>query len=78
MKNLIIEIAIGMNDYKVNITVDEEYNVQKIIALQAINEGKQRYMTGQEIKLNKSDLRFLEENLKEEYIPFTEEEDIEE
>ena len=78
MKNLIIEIAIGMNDYKVNITVDEEYNVYKIIALQAINEGKQRYMTGQEIKLNKSDLRFLEENLKEEYIPFTEEEDIEE
>ena len=78
MKNLIIEIAIGMNDYKVNITVDEEYNVCKIIALQAINEGKQRYMTGQEVKLNKSDLRFLEENLKEEYIPFTEEEDIEE
>ena len=78
MKNLILEIAIGMNDYKVNITVDEEYNVCKIIALQPISEGKQRYMTGQEVKLSKSDLRFLEENLKEEYIPFAEEEDIEE
>ena len=78
MKNLIIEIAIRMNDYKVNITVDEEYNVHKIIALQPINEGKQRYMTGQEVKLSKSDLKFLEENLREEYIPFTEEDDIEE
>ena len=78
MKNLIIEIAIRINDYKVNITVYEEYNFHKIIALQPINEGKQRYMTGQEVKLNKSDLRFLEENLKEDYIPFAEEDDIEE
>ncbi len=78
MKNLIIEIAIGMNDYKVNITVDEEYNVQKIIALQPINEGKKKFMTGEEVRLSKTDLRFLEENLKEEYIPFEEDEDIEE
>ena len=78
MKNLITEIAIGMNDYKVNITVDEEYNVYSIIALQPINEGKKKFMTGEEVKLSKSDLKFLVENLREEYIPFKEEEDIEE
>ena len=78
MKNLITEIAIGMNDYKVNITVDEEYNVYSIIALQPIKEGRKKFATGEEVKLSKTDLKFLVENLREEYIPFAEEEDIEE
>ena len=74
MENLIIEIAIGMNDYKVNLTVDGEYNVKKIIALQPIKEGKIKAAVGEEVKLSKSDLKFLVENLREEYLPFTDEE----
>lgn len=78
MKNLITEIAIGMNDYKVNLTVDDEYNVYSIVALEDIKEGRKRFAIGEEVKLSKTDLKFLVENLKEEYIPFIEEEDIEE
>ena len=78
MKNLIIEIAIGMNDYKVNVKVDDQYNVISIVALEDIKEGRKKFTAGEEVKLSKSDLRFLEENLREEYIPFTEEDDIEE
>ena len=72
------EIAIGMNDYKVNLTVDDQYNVISIIAAEDIKEGKKKFTTGQEVKLSKTDIRFLEENLREEFIPFTEDDDIEE
>ena len=78
MKNLIIEIAVVMNDYKVNVKVDEQYNVISIVALEDIKEGRKKFAANEEVKLSKSDLKFLEENLKEEYIPFTEEDDIEE
>jgi hypothetical protein len=78
MKNLITEIAIGMNDYKVSLTVDDEYNVYSIVALEDIKEGRKKFATGEKIKLSKTDLKFLVENLREEYIPFKEEEDIEE
>ena len=78
MKNLITEIAIGMNDYKVNLTVDDEYNVYSIVALEDIKEGRKKIAAGEEVKLSKTDLKFLVENLREEYIPFEEEEDIEE
>ena len=78
MKNLITEIAIGMNDYKVNLTVDDEYNVYSIVALENIKEGRKKFAVGEEVKLSKTDLKFLVENLREEYIPFAEEEDIEE
>ena len=78
MKNLIIEIAIGMDDYKVNVKVDDQYNVISIVALEDIKEGRKKFMTGEKVKLSKSDLKFLEENLREEYIPFTEEDDMEE
>jgi hypothetical protein len=78
MKNLITEIAIGMNDYKVSLTVDDEYNVYSIVALDDIKEGRKKFATGEKIKLSKTDLKFLVENLREEYIPFKEEEDIEE
>ena len=79
MKNLVTEIAIGMNDYKVNLVVDEEYNVVSIVAAEDIKETKKHtYKIGDEIKLTKTDKRFLEENLREEFIPFEEEEDIEE
>ena len=78
MKNLITEIAIGMNDYKVNLTVDDEYNVYSIVALENIKEGRKKFAAGEQVKLSKTDLKFLVENLREEYIPFKEEEDIEE
>ena len=78
MKNLVTEIAIGMNDYKVNLTVDDEYNVYSIVALEDIKEGRKKFAVGEEVKLSKTDLKFLVENLREEYIPFEEEEDIEE
>ena len=78
MKNLVTEIAIGMNDYKVNLTVDDEYNVYSIVALENIKEGRKKFAAGEEVKLSKTDLKFLVENLREEYIPFAEEEDIEE
>ena len=78
MKNLVTEIAIGMNDYKVNLTVDDEYNVYSIVALENIKEGRKKFAIGEEVKLSKTDLKFLVENLREEYIPFKEEEDIEE
>ena len=78
MKNLVTEIAIGMNDYKVNLTVDDEYNVYSIVALEDIKEGRKKFVVGEEVKLSKTDLKFLVENLREEYIPFAEEEDIEE
>ena len=78
MKNLITEIAIGMNDYKVNLTVDDEYNVYSIVALENIKEGRKKFAVGEEVKLSKTDLKFLVENLREEYIPFEEEEDMEE
>ena len=78
MKNLVTEIAIGMNDYKVNLTVDDEYNVHSIVALENIKEGRKKFAIGEEVKLSKTDLKFLVENLREEYIPFKEEEDIEE
>ena len=78
MKNLVTEIAIGMNDYKVNLTVDDEYNVYSIVALEDIKEGRKKFAIGEEVKLSKTDLKFLVENLREEYIPFKEEEDIEE
>ena len=78
MKNLIIEIAVGMNDYKVDVKVDDQYNVISIVALEDIKEGRKKFAAGQEVKLSKADLKFLEENLREEYIPFTEEDDIEE
>ena len=78
MKNLVTEIAIGMNDYKVNLTVDDEYNVYSIVALENIKEGRKKFAVGEEVKLSKTDLKFLVENLREEYIPFKEEEDIEE
>ena len=78
MKNLVTEIAIGMNDYKVNLTVDDEYNVYSIVALEDIKEGRKKFAIGEEVKLSKTDLKFLVENLREEYIPFAEEEDIEE
>ena len=78
MKNLVTEIAIGMNDYKVNLTVDDEYNVYSIVALENIKEGRKKFAIGEEVKLSKTDLKFLVENLREEYIPFEEEEDIEE
>ena len=78
MKNLVTEIAIGMNDYKVNLTVDDEYNVYSIVALEDIKEGRKKFAAGEEVKLSKTDLKFLVENLREEYIPFIEEEDIEE
>ena len=78
MKNLVTEIAIGMNDYKVNLTVDDEYNVYSIVALEDIKEGRKKFAIGEEVKLSKTDLKFLVENLREEYIPFEEEEDIEE
>ena len=78
MKNLITEIAIGMNDYKVSLTVDNEYNVYSIVALEDIKEGRKKFAAGEEVKLSKTDLKFLVENLREEYIPFEEEEDIEE
>ena len=78
MKNLVTEIAIGMNDYKVNLTVDDEYNVYSIVALEDIKEGRKKFAIGEEVKLSKTDLKFLVENLREEYIPFVEEEDIEE
>jgi hypothetical protein len=78
MKNLVTEIAIGMNDYKVNLTVDDEYNVYSIVALEDIKEGRKKFAVGEEVKLSKTDLKFLVENLREEYIPFVEEEDIEE
>ena len=78
MKNLVTEIAIGMNDYKVNLTVDDEYNVYSIVALEDIKEGRKKFVAGEEVKLSKTDLKFLVENLREEYIPFKEEEDIEE
>ena len=78
MKNLVTEIAIGMNDYKVNLTVDDEYNVYSIVALENIKEGRKKFAIGEEVKLSKTDLKFLVENLREEYIPFVEEEDIEE
>ena len=78
MKNLITEIAIGMNDYKVSLTVDDEYNVYSIVALEDIKEGRKKFAAGEEVKLSKTDLKFLVENLREEYIPFVEEEDIEE
>ena len=69
------EIAIGMNDYKVNLKVDENYNVLSITALEDIKEGRKKFTKGQEVKLSKSDIRFLEENLREEFIPFSEEEE---
>ena len=78
MKNLITEIAIGMNDYKVSLTVDDEYNVYSIVALENIKEGRKKFAVGEEVKLSKTDLKFLVENLREEYIPFEEEEDMEE
>ena len=78
MKNLVTEIAIGMNDYKVSLTVDDEYNVYSIVALEDIKEGRKKFAIGEEVKLSKTDLKFLVENLREEYIPFEEEEDIEE
>ena len=78
MKNLVTEIAIGMNDYKVNLTVDDEYNVYSIVALEDIKEGRKKFAIGEKVKLSKTDLKFLVENLREEYIPFEEEEDIEE
>ena len=78
MKNLVTEIAIGMNDYKVNLTVDDEYIVYSIVALEDIKEGRKKFAVGEEVKLSKTDLKFLVENLREEYIPFAEEEDIEE
>ena len=78
MKNLITEIAIGMNDYKVNLIVDDEYNVYSIVALENIKEGRKKFVAGEQVKLSKTDLKFLVENLREEYIPFKEEEDIEE
>ena len=78
MKNLVTEIAIGMNDYKVNLTVDDEYNVYSIVALENIKEGRKKFAIGEEVKLSKTDLKFLVENLREEYIPFEEEEDMEE
>ena len=78
MKNLVTEIAIGMNDYKVNLSVDDEYNVYSIVALEDIKEGRKKFAIGEEVKLSKTDLKFLVENLREEYIPFEEEEDIEE
>ena len=78
MKNLVTEIAIGMNDYKVNLTVDDEYNVYSIVALEDIKEGRKKFAAGEQVKLSKTDLKFLVENLREEYIPFKEEEDIEE
>ncbi len=68
------EVAIGMNDYKVNLKVDKEYNVLSIIAAEDIKEGRKKFTKGQEVKLSKSDIRFLEENLREEFIPFSEEE----
>ena len=78
MKNLVTEIAIGMNDYKVSLTVDDEYNVYSIVALEDIKEGRKKFAAGEQVKLSKTDLKFLVENLREEYIPFEEEEDIEE
>ena len=78
MKNLVTEKAIGMNEYKVNLTVDDEYNVYSIVALEDIKEGRKKFAVGEEVKLSKTDLKFLVENLREEYIPFEEEEDIEE
>ena len=78
MKNLVTEIAIGMNDYRVNLTVDDEYNVYSIVALEDIKEGRKKFAIGEQVKLSKTDLKFLVENLREEYIPFKEEEDIEE
>ncbi len=69
------EIAIGMNDYKVNLKVDDQYNVLKITALEDIKEGRKKFAVGQEVKLSKSDIRFLEENLREEFIPFSEEDE---
>ena len=78
MKNLVTEIAIGMNDYKVNLIIDDEYNVYSIVALENIKEGRKKFAAGEEVKLSKTDLKFLVENLREEYIPFAEEEDIEE
>ena len=68
MKNLVTEIAIGMNDYKVNLTVDDEYNVYSIVALENIKEGRKKFAIGEEVKLSKTDLKFLVENLREEYI----------
>ena len=75
--NLVTEIAIGMNDYKVNLTVDENYNVYSIVALQPIKEGKKVYMTGDEVKLSKAALRDLVEGLREDYLPFEEYDDEE-
>ena len=69
------EIAIGMNDYKVNLKVDDQYNVLSIIALEDIKEGRKKFVKGQEVKLSKSDIKFLEENLREEFIPFAEEDE---
>jgi hypothetical protein len=71
------EIAIGMNDYKVNLKVDNQYNVLSIIAAEDIKEGRKKFATGQEVKLSKSDIKFLEENLREEFIPFSEDEEEE-
>ena len=78
MKNLVTEIAIGMNDYRVSLVVDDEYNVHSIVALEDIKESRKKFAAGEEVKLSKTDLKFLVENLREEYIPFVEEEDIEE
>ena len=65
-------LAIGMHDYVVDITTDNKYNVINIIAKENIKEGKKCYNKGNEIKLNKSDLKFIKENLIEENEPFPE------
>ena len=73
------EMAIHMNDYKVNLVVTDNYEVVSITAAEEIKETKKHtYKVKDEVKLTKTDKKFLEENLREEFIPFEEDDDIEE
>lgn len=66
-------LAIEMNDYKVTLITNDNYNIIKVIAEEDINESKKHtYKTGQEIKLSNRDIKDFSQTLKEENTPFTE------
>lgn len=72
------DLAIGMNDYKVRMAVTDNYDVIKVVAEEDIKESKKHtYKVGEEIKLSKRDMDFISENLKEEFIPFKDDDDLE-
>lgn len=61
------ELAIGQNDYKVDLIVSNDLKVNKIIAKENVNEEECSCKKGEEVKLDKEEIKFISENIKEEF-----------